>query len=272
MVTVERAVFSVFPAGRGIALGPVRAHTLGFVSEGTAVYAFPNDHREEVVTRGSFIWLPLGTHRSMQVTGGPVLLHSLRFRIDGAIALELPRNPDVVEALNPGYFDTLYKAIERQWVQRFAYGDMETAGLALQILGGFLRANHDATFPPHLRYRVHAVLSYISENYTDRRLTLGHLAAVAGWSGRHLISAFRKVTGETPMAYVRRLRINLSLDLLALGSLTVTEVAQQVGFEDPAYFSRVFSRHMGAPPSAYLGVSSPGAGADTNPVTREASR
>ena len=47
-------------------------------------------------------------------------------------------------------------------------------------------------------------------------------------------------------------RINKAAALLKAGNLSVGEVAYSTGFSDQLYFSRVFKRHMGVPPSRYL--------------------
>jgi AraC-like DNA-binding protein len=50
---------------------------------------------------------------------------------------------------------------------------------------------------------------------------------------------------------VLRLRVNLAIDLLLGTSLLVKEVAEQVGFDDPFHFSRVFRKLQGMSPTTF---------------------
>lgn len=265
MLVVQRAVSRLWLPGQ--VLGPSRltVHTLGFVGRGTARYQLGEPATECVVSRGSLLWLPRQSLRRMEPAGEGVYLHSIQvaspreFAASAADSIlhllpdELHHQPAVVEVLNPAYVEGLFKRSAWLLVERAPHHLLELAGLVLQILAHLLRAREGASVAPHLRRQVAAVLDYIAAHYTRPGLRLEELAAIAGWSPRYLIAAFRRVTGETPMAYVRRLRIQLGLELLATGSLKVAEVAEAVGFQDPAYFSRLFSRYVGRPPSAYIG-------------------
>ena len=62
---------------------------------------------------------------------------------------------------------------------------------------------------------------------------------------------FHQATGQTPTRYLTELRIASAKRLLTAGAL-VKEAAEQVGLEDPYYFSRVFRRHTGMSPKQYL--------------------
>ncbi|MDZ4200290.1 MAG: helix-turn-helix transcriptional regulator [Kiritimatiellia bacterium] len=74
---------------------------------------------------------------------------------------------------------------------------------------------------------------------------------------RHGLSAatFRRYWNRyvqlPPARYVMTLRMREARRLLVETDLTVAEVAEQVGFEDPLYFSRSFRRLTGVPPSHY---------------------
>jgi len=58
------------------------------------------------------------------------------------------------------------------------------------------------------------------------------------------------LVGMSPLAYVHRLRLEEAYRLLSNSSMNVAEVAGNVGFDDANYFSRLFRRKMGMPPSA----------------------
>jgi len=66
------------------------------------------------------------------------------------------------------------------------------------------------------------------------------------------VQLYRKIkalTGKSTAIYMRSIRLHKGLELLRSTSLTVSEIAYDVGFEDPNYFSRTFSQEFGTAPS-----------------------
>lgn len=65
------------------------------------------------------------------------------------------------------------------------------------------------------------------------------------------IDSFTKVTGLSPRQYIINIRMNKARDFLGNEAFSVAEVAKLVGYENPLYFSRLFHKSMGVPPSEY---------------------
>ncbi len=84
----------------------------------------------------------------------------------------------------------------------------------------------------------------------ERLLPLQTLLPKLGFSYAHLCRLFQKKFGVTPGDYRNSIRLEHAKTLLRDPHLTVAEVAYQSGFDDPAYFTRLFRRRNGAPPSA----------------------
>ena len=83
----------------------------------------------------------------------------------------------------------------------------------------------------------------------DPRCTPVQLAEAAHLSERTLYRRLRKLTGLTPAAFVRELRLLRARQLLSTGELTrVGEVAFVVGFVNANHFGRVYTRRFGHPP------------------------
>jgi AraC-like DNA-binding protein len=104
--------------------------------------------------------------------------------------------------------------------------------------------------PPGDETRAAEVLAYIDVNL-QQRLTLPALAKVAHLSPVYFTKLFRRSTGQSPMGYVRKRRVDMAKSLLAAGDDTVERIAARVGFPDPFHFSRIFRREVGETPSAY---------------------
>ena len=77
------------------------------------------------------------------------------------------------------------------------------------------------------------------------------MAEEAGTSERNFRRAFKRATGEAPLAFARRVRIEEAKALLSGSDKTVTQIASLVGFGDPDYFARAFKRATGLAPSAF---------------------
>lgn len=70
-------------------------------------------------------------------------------------------------------------------------------------------------------------------------------------SERSFNRRFRKATGHTPIAYVQNLRVEAAKYQLETQSASIDEISSRVGYEDPAFFRRLFKRTTGLTPSAY---------------------
>ena len=78
--------------------------------------------------------------------------------------------------------------------------------------------------------------------------------SIADHAGRHgmtlaeLRTAVRRGAGCSPKDYLLGIRLGRAKELLATTELPVAAVARRVGYDDPAYFSRLFTRRVGTPP------------------------
>ena len=66
-----------------------------------------------------------------------------------------------------------------------------------------------------------------------------------------LYHTFPEQTGFSPLAFVIHLRLQEACRLLATSDRKLDDVAASVGYDDPFYFSRIFSKHIGLSPSGY---------------------
>ncbi len=85
----------------------------------------------------------------------------------------------------------------------------------------------------------------------SRTLTLQYFAENLNVNRSYLSNLFRREVGMTITDYVTDRRIRTAADLLQTTSSPVKTVAKQVGIMDVHYFSRLFKRKMGMPPSRY---------------------
>jgi len=88
------------------------------------------------------------------------------------------------------------------------------------------------------------------------------LAGRFGMSPRSFARRFVAATSETPLVYLHRLRIDAARHLLESRRKSIVDVGIAVGYEDMAFFRRLFRRHTGASPRAYRARFGPSAGRD----------
>lgn len=94
-------------------------------------------------------------------------------------------------------------------------------------------------------------LAYIKENYANHDLRLDMVASAVYTSRYHFSRKFRRQTGRRFMDYVAMLRMTEARRLLIQTDLTVTSIAQRVGYGDLASFDRSFKRIFSTRPTEY---------------------
>ncbi|MGE4287190.1 MAG: two-component regulator propeller domain-containing protein [Salinivirgaceae bacterium] len=91
----------------------------------------------------------------------------------------------------------------------------------------------------------------VEENMDNSDFSVELLSQEMGMSRVHLYKKLLSITGKTPIEFIRILRLKRAAQLLGKSQLTVSEVAYQVGFNNPKYFSRYFKEEFGLLPSVY---------------------
>lgn len=93
--------------------------------------------------------------------------------------------------------------------------------------------------------------AYILENYSKEGLGLKEVARAMRLSPYYLARLFKSSEGMSVGRYIREVRIARAKELLESTDLPVIEVALEVGYSDPAQFSKVFKQKTGLAPSQY---------------------
>jgi AraC family transcriptional regulator of adaptative response / methylphosphotriester-DNA alkyltransferase methyltransferase len=94
------------------------------------------------------------------------------------------------------------------------------------------------------------VVRIVEQEYADE-LSLDDIAHRVASSRRQLQRAFAEVGRTTFRAHLARVRMIRAAELLAAGPLPVREVAERVGYRQPAQFAKAFRRHIGLAPSDF---------------------
>lgn len=111
-----------------------------------------------------------------------------------------------------------------------------------EIGQGFLRAIKDP--------RISASLNCM-HGAPEKEWTLNQLAAAAGMSRSLYCKEFKRLLGETPLAYLTNWRILRSKEFLLENKENISEIAEKVGYQSEAAFNRLFKSKVGETPASY---------------------
>lgn len=164
----------------------------------------------------------------------------------------------VIHIIDSNYFETelislkssaraalAFEKLLGQWSEGCSHNLAKAAVYEiLEILKNDAEDNVEST--AFSRYR-----RYLDENFTRVELSMESMAAELHISQSSIRRAFVTNLGIAPIQYLTELRMKRAVELLIKSTDTVKEIAAKCGYCDEKYFSRVFKKHYGHPPSAF---------------------
>ncbi len=165
------------------------------------------------------------------------------------------------DVLDVEYVETITRRIARAW-QSAKVGHTDQADVATQLLRGLLmdmdaneskQANahqpRGGTERHHYQLAMRAA-ARLSEDLTNAP-SIAEIAQQASCTPDHLTRVFSKVMGMSPQAYLVQRRIDRAKQLLRETGLTVSQIADVLGYRDVYFFSRQFKQKSGWTPTEY---------------------
>ena len=192
---------------------------------------------------GDLIYVPKGVDYKI-TSSQPESVIVVHFDIldgDGGKGIEVfrPKNPDI--------FIDLFSKMYRVWREKpIGYG-YRADSLLSRVLEGIVGERFLSRHGMHAEFST--LLDFLHANYTDPSVTVNSLAKRISVSGTYLRRLFHDNLGTSPIKYLTALRLAYATELIDTGFYTVEEVAQKSGFNDAKYFSTVYKRRFGIPPS-----------------------
>ena len=202
---------------------------------------------------------PNQVHELYPVSSGQLRIIDTKFYIrDDALYQEVLEMPAVIE-LADDTFRELQQNMRGEWASGAPYSKSMAALLFEQSLYLYLRQGTQvATNVPfyHALERKVAQLTglekkiadYVAEHYWEE-VTLDRLAEDLRYSKNYLCKVFKSAAGCTISEYSNFLKIRKAYDLVCCTDQKLSEIAANCGFSSIHYFSRVFHKYVGMPPS-----------------------
>jgi AraC-like DNA-binding protein len=221
---------------------------LTYIVGGQAIYTI--NRSKVIVEEGDLLCIPKGSERSA-VSNGPAKFecYAVDFNLTtlGGEELTIPLPLHIKAGIHNDLI-LHYQKLKEDFLSRGPGHIMRARArlmLVIQrIMEMFVYEADTVLFDPRIKQSIR----YIKEHYAEP-LTITAVAAVVSLSPVYFGTLFKRETDVTFRDYLNTIRINQAEHMLRTGKWNVTEVAGYCGFADVFYFSRLFKKHKGIPPS-----------------------
>lgn len=122
---------------------------------------------------------------------------------------------------------------------------------ALELLQRAARARQGRPLHLQRNHVISRAVEYVAENYCDPNITLIGVARHVGMSSAHFSTVFSQTMGKPFIAYLTGLRIERAKELLVSSDMKLSNIAMEIGYNEPNYFSHVFRKSEGMTPKEY---------------------
>lgn len=145
-------------------------------------------------------------------------------------------------------FQTLKNGYSRQ--------NLEFSSMALHYFMGSVKYLNTYRFAntsvklPNEKDVVESAIHFMRENI-HKKLSVKSIADYVGISVSHFSSVFLSKTAYPPLGYLTHLKIQEACHYLDFTDMKVNQISAMVGYDDPLYFSRIFTKTMGVSPATY---------------------
>lgn len=211
------------------------------------------------IGRGTLQILPLNERGQARIGPG---FDSLNIRIPRALLrditweaadmLSAPANWSVRDAFVSSLEPALLHMVEQHGTVDPLAAQQVVAALLTHLAVRFGTPNsrsisRPGTLAPWQLRRAEELLAGDLEN----SVSLAELAQACDLSVSHFSRAFRATTGKSPFAWLTAVRLDAAKQMLRSGAVPIAEIALRCGFANQSHFTRIFTRHIGAPPKRW---------------------
>ncbi len=207
------------------------------VREGSVVVIYPDQKQQyEYKRNGStdVYWLHFSGYKA------EAFLKDVPFDQNGIINLGM--NSD---------FSNIFKKIIRELQHKDVYFEQMCQEYFKELLLLFKRQSYNSS---NCIYKHYALIKTIEQDFIHNynlNIQINEYAKKYNVSTCWFIRIFKSKTGISPQAYINEIRIQKSKEYLLSSDFNISQISNNVGFENPMYFSRLFKIKTGISPSGY---------------------
>ncbi|WP_223830048.1 helix-turn-helix domain-containing protein [Paenibacillus arenilitoris] len=233
-------------------------NVLVLVREGKVKYEINGE--EIVAERGDMLFIPKGTRRSgSNYLDSPHQKHTILFTLNTGLGTGIP-------FLDQGRFVKLriagfqYASHRCERLFEEMRGDKSfrsfiCLGILQELFGMLAREMEKPELAPMKQSYAQIMRSYLLEHYREP-VEIEQLARLIHRSPNYATALFKEVYGQSPIRYMHQLRVMEACNLLLHSDMTVTSIAQYLGYYDTSYFFRMFKKHSGMSPTDFIAQGS----------------
>jgi len=219
-----------------------------YVLDGAATYVV--EHQNYHLKQGNVLCIPRGSLRSAHTFLDNLMeCYSVSFQFfdmtgaEGFLPMPLVSNigiqPDIISLLGE---------LNNSWLRRNPGYKIKSRALLMLIIVRLYELTLFKEHPIIIDARINKAVRFITDNYYED-LTIERVSEVTGLHPNYFGVLFKESTGLSFRQFLTAIRINYAENLLKGGLHNITEVAARCGFSDVCYFSRVYKKNRGIPPS-----------------------
>jgi AraC family transcriptional activator of pobA len=143
------------------------------------------------------------------------------------------------------------RGILTQYKEKPAYYELMAEALLMEALIFLNQEKDRSVISSEKHRRVESMKQYIASHYRER-VTKEELGDVISTTPNYAATLFKGVTSQTISEYVHNQRMKTAVYMLTESQLTISEIADYLGYNDVSYFYRIFKRSTGRSPSDFL--------------------
>lgn len=221
---------------------------LFFCSELEALFLF-QDGSSLSAQKGDVIYIPKGICYTVEFTNGGTYpnLFTVNFELYDSNGNDIILNDSVISYPGAARQACIDVANELSETHLFSESQLKRQALFFRLLDALNEhfERHSAEYYP-IRY---GVATFRQEWNLNERIE--RYAKLCDMSESSFYSFFKRWSGLSPIDYRNDLRLSAARSLLLHSTLSIKEISEHVGFDDPYYFSRLFKKKCGVSPREF---------------------
>lgn len=225
------------------------SYRLALILSGSAVYDFGK--KRTTVNKNDLIFLKKNETYSVTVNETEPWEHIvITFEVWNDKEIDALPFKFLQKTSHSKQFEEIFKNILNVYNMGGVSYNIEMKSLAYRIISLLLEENEKQFFKKSKYKGIKKAVEFIETNYKEK-ITVDELAIISGYSISHFSRLFKELYSVAPIEYINNLRINRAKSMLKTDMFTLSEIAEECGFANVYYFSRIFKQTVGVTPRKY---------------------